>query len=398
MLQEKVNGLNNFNIEYYIDRIENKSELFGVDELVTVCKRINNTKRDYLFVNPLQGKYIPVVPSRCLKLLDELADEVNKNIDRSEKVLVIGFAETATAIGRHVASKLPNCYYRLQTTREIIKGVSPCIQFEEEHSHATSQLMYGTLDIIKQADRILFVEDEITTGNTILNFVRAIKELAPNLKFSIASILNWQSEENAAVFNEKHIDTIYLVKGYIKDLKHKVPLVTHQEVLEIHSEPTTNMEVKIVYTDRFNYEIERLGCKAASIELGTELEIFILNTIEDEDKVLVVGTEEYMYVGLQFANSVETLTNAKVKFHATSRSPIMASKDEGYIINSSYTLQSAYEATRKTFLYNIEPYSKVIIVTDSDYEGMFFNQISNIFKEACDECAIYCIKVKGVKV
>ena len=37
-------------------------------DLVKVAKRENNTKRNYLVVDPLQGKHIPVVPSKALDL------------------------------------------------------------------------------------------------------------------------------------------------------------------------------------------------------------------------------------------------------------------------------------------------------------------------------------------
>ena len=35
-------------------------------DLVKIAKRENNTKRNYLVVDPLQGKHIPVVPSKAL--------------------------------------------------------------------------------------------------------------------------------------------------------------------------------------------------------------------------------------------------------------------------------------------------------------------------------------------
>ena len=43
-------------------------------DLVKIAKRENNTKRNYLVVDPLQGKHIPVVPSKALDLFAALAD------------------------------------------------------------------------------------------------------------------------------------------------------------------------------------------------------------------------------------------------------------------------------------------------------------------------------------
>ena len=67
-------------------------------DLVRIARRENNTKRSYLVVNPLQGKHIPVSPKRALKLFADLADTI-RNAYAGERLLLIGFAETATAIG-----------------------------------------------------------------------------------------------------------------------------------------------------------------------------------------------------------------------------------------------------------------------------------------------------------
>ena len=40
---------------------------FELEQLITIAKRENNTKRSYLYVNPLQGKHIPVSPSRIAR-------------------------------------------------------------------------------------------------------------------------------------------------------------------------------------------------------------------------------------------------------------------------------------------------------------------------------------------
>ena len=136
-------------------------------DLVKIAKRENNTKRSYLVVDPLQGKHIPVVPSKALELYTSLADTI-RNEYQSESLLLVGFAETATAIGAQVAVSIGAKY--IQTTREPIPNVEYMF-FEEEHSHATEQkLVKDDIDsVINQIDRIVFIEDEVTTGNTILN-------------------------------------------------------------------------------------------------------------------------------------------------------------------------------------------------------------------------------------
>ena len=158
-------------------------------ELVRIAKRENNTRRKYLVVNRLQGKHIPVSPKEALQMFRSLA-ELIKEAYPSERLLMVGFAETATAIGAAVAIECQAAY--MQTTREVIDGVD-YLYFSESHSHATEQKLVKTdLDkIIGKTDRIVFIEDEVTTGNTILNIVRLIqKTYAQPVSFGGASILN----------------------------------------------------------------------------------------------------------------------------------------------------------------------------------------------------------------
>ena len=104
-------------------------------DLVRIAKRENNTKRSYLVVDPLQGKHIPVVPSKAIELFSSLA-ETFKEEYKDEKLLLVGFAETATAIGAQAAISIGSKY--IQTTREPIPDVE-YLFFSEEHSHATEQ-------------------------------------------------------------------------------------------------------------------------------------------------------------------------------------------------------------------------------------------------------------------
>ena len=109
--------------------------MYQESELVRIAKRENNSKRSYLVVNPLQGKHMAADPGAALALFRALADTVKQSC-QGKRTLVIGFAETATAIGAAVAVEL-GAYY-LQTTREHIEGAG-YLYFSEEHSHASQQ-------------------------------------------------------------------------------------------------------------------------------------------------------------------------------------------------------------------------------------------------------------------
>ena len=66
-------------MEHKIEYVEN--------DLVRIAKRENNMRRKYLVVNPLQGKHVPVVPSKALKLFTDLAD-VFRNEYKNEKLFL----------------------------------------------------------------------------------------------------------------------------------------------------------------------------------------------------------------------------------------------------------------------------------------------------------------------
>ena len=79
-------------------------------DTLRIAKRYNNPKRSYLLVNPLQAKHIPVSPAAALEMMGALGDQVAAKYPEAR--LVIGFAETATAIGAAVAARLgPDCLY-----------------------------------------------------------------------------------------------------------------------------------------------------------------------------------------------------------------------------------------------------------------------------------------------
>ena len=150
-------------------------------DLVRIAKRENNTKRSYLVVDPLQGKHVPVEPSKALNLFKSLAEKLQGKYE-GERLLLIGFAETATAIGAQAAITLGTKY--IQTTREVIPDAR-YLFFSEAHSHATEQkLVKDDIDrVINDIDRIVFIEDEVTTGNTIMNIIKIItKEYQKKIK------------------------------------------------------------------------------------------------------------------------------------------------------------------------------------------------------------------------
>lgn len=336
---------------------------YNESDLVRIAKRENNTKRNYLVVDPLQGKHVPVSPATAFDLFNSLADTFRNHYD-VEKLLVIGFAETATAIGSQVAISLGAKY--IQTTREIIPDVE-YLFFSEEHSHATEQkLVKDDIDaVISKIDRIVFVEDEVTTGKTILNIISVLeKRYQSRIKYSVASLLNGMTKEYLRVYEEKGIDLFYLVKtdhstygeaaeqfecdGNYYDCMEKEPV----EYAEILLNGAVNPRR---ITDAKEY---LAGCEqlwdAVTREAGKLT----------RKNILVIGTEECMYPALYVGYRFEKEGN-KVLCHSTTRSPIAVSHAKNYPLHNRYQLKSLYDDERITFIYDLEEYDNVFIVTDA---------------------------------
>lgn len=358
-------------------------------DLVRIAKRENNTKRSYLVVNRLQGKHIPVKPSEAFAMFGELAETL-KSAYEGERLLLVGFAETATAIGAAVAVELGTKY--IQTTREVIEGAE-YIFFSEEHSHATEQkLVKNDIDsVIEELDRIVFVEDEVTTGKTILNIIQMLEKLYPaKVQYAVASLLNGMDEAALQLYAGKGIPLHYLVK--------------------------TNHEGYGALAEQFTEEGEYVACDVAARESVRELCIGaarnarrlvdakeykeacealwgqVAGLLEKElaGRVLVLGTEEFMYPAMYIAGRIEQMGVQAVS-HATTRSPIAVSAQTDYPLHVRYELRSLYDRERVTFVYDIEAYDAVLIVTDAqgkEPEGL--NSLVNAVHRKNEK--IFCIR------
>lgn len=361
-------------------------------ELVRIAKRENNTRRKYLVVNRLQGKHIPVSPKEALQMFRSLA-ELIKEAYPSERLLMVGFAETATAIGAAVAIECQAAY--MQTTREVIDGVD-YLYFSESHSHATEQKLVKTdLDkIIGKTDRIIFIEDEVTTGNTILNIVRLIqKTYAKPFSFAVASILNGMNEDALENYKNLKIPVHYLVKT-AHDTYTEIAeqyqadgtchICTKPQEKEVEQQKEVQQQIEMQQTKEAQQPIEvqeisgwinarRLHTadtyKQECEQLWQEIQQkygYTKYTKETETgrRILVLGTEEFMYPALYVGAKLEE-AGYTVRMHATTRSPIAVSKEEKYPLHTRYELASLYDKNRITFVYDLTEYEEVLVLTDA---------------------------------
>ncbi len=347
-------------------------------DLVRIAKRENNTKRSYLVVDPLQGKHMPVKASRSFTLFYQLADQLASRY-AGERLLFIGFAETATAIGAAVAHRYgKKCRCRalyMQTTREETDGVQ-YLYFCEEHSHATEQkLIQDDLDAVDgRIDRIVFVEDEVTTGNTIMHIISLLSARYPAIKkYAAASLLNGMDREAMGRYADRRIDLHYLVKtdhslyadradSYQGDGKY----VLCRRDIRYSGEgtPSSGSVREILFRSRVDVRrlipMEEYDSEIARLweEVRSQIDF------RSHHSVLVLGTEEFMYPALRISEKIEEIAG-DARCHSTTRSPIVVSREEDYPLHTRYELPGLYDRDRRTFIYDLAQYDRVLVITDA---------------------------------
>lgn len=333
-----------------------------------VAKRYRNAKRAYLLVNPLQAKHMPVSPTEALTMMRTLGAGLRQEFPGAR--LVLGFAETATALGAAVASRLgPDCAF-LTTTREAGEGPG-WVRFLEEHSHAAEQKLWGgDLDaLLQETDTVLFVDDEISTGKTLRNMVAQLTRRWPALgekTLVAASLLNRVTPEQEKALADAGITCRCLVRLPQED---HTAQVADWTVTEAPSAVPQNLSFRQETLPGEGLldprKTLRIGAYDSSCQAVAEAMLsHTLGPVETLGKTLVLGTEECMYPALRLGEKLERL-GAEVCCHATTRSPIGLCHAPGYPIRSGWKLPSFYEEERTTYVYNLKEYDTVIVVSDT---------------------------------
>lgn len=388
-----------------------------------------NIKRGFLFVSKALGKHIPVHPLIPLigggtlaaryasmvydeqswekncdfsqALLDSVAMEqtweyMQQNpLPLEQKTLFIGFAETATALGHSVfASFAGNAQY-IHTTRENIEGISNVLHFAEEHSHATEHHCYA-LDtaLFENEDMIALVDDEITTGKSALNFIRAIQQKYPRKKYAVLSLLDWRSEVEKQRFAEVEaelgicIHMVSLVSGSItvqgqpviddsanqpSHMTSTVQTVVENIVLEeelgslvkLSSLNTKEVPNKVPYL----YTTGRFGINSQEqLELESSFEKVGLSLQQKRQgkKTLCLGTGEFMYIPFRIAAYMGDGVNVQ----STTRSPVHPAKHAGYAVQHAIHFPCPEDNSIMNYVYNIPAgyYDEVFIFIEREVD------------------------------
>ncbi|MFJ8135944.1 phosphoribosyltransferase [Streptomyces sp. NPDC096013] len=175
----------------------------GLTDLLGLALR-RNPKRAHLLVSNVLGKHVPQSPSVVYGHGFTLGRRVRELLgtQESRRAVVLGYAETATGLGHAVADGIALAPY-LHSTRRPVPGVATAGGFEESHSHATSHLLLPENPALLSGEGpLVLVDDEFSTGNTVLNTIRDLHARYPRRRYVVVALVDMRSAADAGRLDE----------------------------------------------------------------------------------------------------------------------------------------------------------------------------------------------------
>ncbi|HEX2902422.1 MAG TPA: phosphoribosyltransferase [Jatrophihabitans sp.] len=364
--------------------------LVPVRELVGLAVRVN-PKRAHLLVSTVLGKHIPVDPRVCYaagRLLGAIVAGRQPPVELSRAALtgdgpaaaqlvrllnpmvtgrpdtaVLGYAETATGLGHAVADSLGARY--LHSTRREVAGVASLAGFEEEHSHATGHLLLPEDgDFLSRADEIVLVDDELSTGRTALNTIRALLGAGTACRqFVVAALIDVRDDPAAFDAEAAALGVAVRVAALARGRVHAPAdvLARGQALVAAQRAPGSSDShwhdpIELAPWRACVREGGRHGfapVDRVALERQAALTAAAIRPTLHGDRVLVLGCEELMYAPLRIAEALAGFAGLTVRFLSTTRSPVLPVADPGYAIRSRLSFP-AHDASGDRFAYNLD--------------------------------------------
>ena len=386
----------------------------GADALVRIAER-HNPKRSFLLVSTVLGKHMPVGAARCrlsglaLGLLvagDPRAEQARRALldgtdqdtlawvyaiestpagtalpgdhgfgihgadspageagdglaaDEPEAFVVIGFAETATALGEQVASALDADWWQTTTRQSAIAERG--LRFDESHSHAPDQWIARPAGGWPDGTLVL-VDDELTTGSTACNLIEVLHREQPREHYVIAALLDGRGSqtdgpiEATAARLGVTIDVVALAMRPPEDRTQAgwSGGVLPEPAAERSAEARGVREVRLRFDGALQHEGQdrdaRLELAGAAVCAASEVGPLPPGS-------LVLGTGEHLAFAQRSAVLAGGLTSS------TTRSPVLVSDRDGYPIRDGLAFANPDDLAVPGFAYNVHPAQRPAIV------------------------------------
>ncbi|MFF5957066.1 phosphoribosyltransferase [Streptomyces luteogriseus] len=405
-------------------------ELVGDDRLTGLLGLAlrRNPKRAHLLVSNVLGKHVPQSPSVVYGYGVELGRRVRELLGAEEagRAVVLGYAETATGLGHSVADGLGLAPY-LHSTRRPVAGVAAAGGFEEAHSHATSHLLLPEDPALLGGDGpLVLVDDEFSTGNTVLNTVRALHARYPRRRYVVVALVDMRSAADTGRLEEfareigARVDlvaaasgTVRLPEGVLEKGQELVarfesksasesvaegspagagpswpvaqfPAPPNGRVAPLGARGTARTAPTGPHPDDGRIDLHwpaglpdggRHGFTPAHRELLENALPAMARRLADAlphnaRRVHILGFEELMYAPLRLAHELERSADVEVRYSTTTRSPVLAVDDPGYAIRTRLAFPAhddPADGPGERYAYNVAGagFDAVVVVVDS---------------------------------
>ncbi|MFE2830625.1 phosphoribosyltransferase [Streptomyces mirabilis] len=372
-----------------------------------------NPRRAHLLVSNVLGKHVPQSPSVVYGHGFALGRRVRELLGAEDAgaAVVLGYAETATGLGHCVADGVGLAPY-LHSTRRPVPGVDTAGGFEESHSHATSHLLLPENPaLLAGAGPLVLVDDEFSTGNTVLNTIRDLHARYPRDRYVVVALVDMRSAADLGRLAEfateigARVDLVTAARGTVNlpegVLEKGQALVAEHETTEATRTTEATENTKTTENTKNTKNTEPADSRpghpgAARVELGwprglpdggrhgfTPGQRIRLDAAlpamaarvaealpEGARRVLVLGFEELMYAPLRLARELEQVVSAEVRYSTTTRSPVLALDDPGYAIRTRLVFPAhddPDDGPGERYAYNVAGagFDAVVAVVDS---------------------------------
>ncbi|MGW3630582.1 phosphoribosyltransferase [Streptomyces sp. NPDC005122] len=360
-----------------------------------------NPRRAHLLVSNVLGKHVPQSPSVVYGYGFALGRRVRELLGTEEAraAVVLGYAETATGLGHCVADGVGLAPY-LHSTRRPVPGVTPAGGFEESHSHATSHLLLPQDPGLLAGDGpLVLVDDEFSTGNTVLNTIRDLHARHPRERYVIVALVDMRSAADLGRLEDfareigARVDLVVAASGTVKlpegVLEKGQALVAEYESADPGAAASAPVARERGTTVGGHPAATRVGLgwprgvpdggrhgftPGHRVRLDGALPAMAARIAEalpaGARRVLVLGFEELMYAPLRLARELEQITAAEVRYSTTTRSPVLALDDPGYAIRTRLAFPAhdhPDDGPGERYAYNVAGagFDAVVAVVDS---------------------------------
>ena len=405
-------------LEIRLNTDESRS-IIDVESLVGVALR-RNPKRAHLLVSTVLAKHVPTVPAvslaagellgllasaaldgepsparardlgrrfaplvavlsegsgadaetieRAHEALAELRRDIHSAATMRADVVTLGYAETATGLGQLVADFLGSYY--LHSTRHSPEGATAFAGFAEEHSHATDHALLPTdPQWLRPGGTVVLVDDELSTGTTVINTITALQTAVPQQHWVVASLIDLRSPADRERFValaeslDTRISTVSLAAGSIE-----LPTdVLARAAALIDTMPGSRIESgdgvvsMLDCTDLTPVRSARFGTSdPVNARLAADIASRVAVTVPDADDnrgVLVLGSEEFIALPMLTAHELQqAVAPRSVRFSTSTRSPIATLDEADYPIADTIRFRShdtTSDGFGERFAYNL---------------------------------------------